>query len=166
MATLTPQPYGIVMPCEGASTSSLHRSASRRQSWQRTSIGSVTGNGRRSSRTCHPHLPAVRRGARRVDDRRVISGIVHMLRTGARWRDCPAEYGPYTTVYNRFNRWSKQGVWEDVFYVLSGTSGGVGTTSVDSTSIKAQRSASGGKGGSVRRQSDDLAAAGRPRFMP
>ena len=62
-----------------------------------------------------PHLPTGRRGARRVDDRRVISGILHMLKTGARWRDCPADYGPYTTICNRFNRWSKQGVWEDVF---------------------------------------------------
>lgn len=113
-----------------------------------------------------PHLPTGRRGARRVDDRRVISGILHMLRTGARWRDCPIEYGPYTTVYNRFNRWSKQGVWEDIFYVLSGSSGVIGTTSADSTSIKAHRSASGGKGGSMHRRSDDRAADGRPRFMP
>ena len=44
-----------------------------------------------------PLLPRGRRGARRVDDHRVISGIVHMLRSGARWRDCPAVYGPYTT---------------------------------------------------------------------
>ena len=58
-----------------------------------------------------PLLPSGRCGARRVDDRRVISGIVHMLRIGARWRDCPPEYGPYTTIYNRFHRWSRQGVW-------------------------------------------------------
>jgi transposase len=45
-----------------------------------------------------PHLPKGRRGAHRVDDRRVISGIIHMLKTGARWRDCPADYGPYTTI--------------------------------------------------------------------
>ena len=45
-----------------------------------------------------PLLPRGRRGAHRVDDRRIISGIVHMLRSGARWRDCPAAYGPYTTV--------------------------------------------------------------------
>lgn len=113
-----------------------------------------------------PHLPTGRRGARRVDDRRVISGILHMLKTGARWRDCPAEYGPYTTIYNRFNRWSKQGVWEDVFYVLSGSSGVIGTTSADSTSVKAHRSAAGGKGGSSSKPSADLAADGRPRFMP
>ena len=59
-----------------------------------------------------PLMPSGRRGAHRVDDRRVISGIMHMLRSGARWRDCPPDYGPYTTVYNRFNRWRKAGVWD------------------------------------------------------
>ncbi len=52
-------------------------------------------------------------------------------------RDCPAQYGPYTTIYNRFNRWSKQGVWEGIFYALSGCYGVTGTTSADSTSVKA-----------------------------
>ncbi len=51
-----------------------------------------------------PLLPNNQPGARRVDDRRVISGILHVLRTGCPWRSCPAEYGPSTTVYNRFNR--------------------------------------------------------------
>jgi transposase len=113
-----------------------------------------------------PYLPRGRRGAHRVDDRRIISGIVHMLRTGARWRDCPVEFGPYTTVYNRFNRWSKQGVWEDVFYALSGSSGVIHTTSVDSTHVKAHRSAAGAKGGTTNMQSVDLAADGRPKFTP
>ncbi|WP_422367395.1 IS5 family transposase [Pelagibius sp.] len=93
-----------------------------------------------------PYLPRGRRGAHRVDDRRVISGIVHMLKVGARWRDCPSEYDPYTTIYNRFNRWSKQGVWEDIFYALTGKSVVVSTTAVDSTHIKAHRSAAGAKG--------------------
>ena len=62
-----------------------------------------------------PLLPRGRRGAHRVDDRRVISGILHMLRSGGRWRDCLAEYGPYTTIYNRFNRWSRQGIWLAMF---------------------------------------------------
>ncbi|HEY0920414.1 IS5 family transposase [Devosia sp.] len=68
-------------------------------------------------------LPRGRRGARRVDDRRVISGIIHMLRTGARSRDCPGAYGPYTTIYNRYHRWSQQGVWFAVFQALTGMSG-------------------------------------------
>ena len=95
-----------------------------------------------------PHLPKGRRGARRVDDRRVISGIVHMLQSGARWRDCPGEYGPYTTVYNRFNRWSRQGVWTGIFKALTGHTGiCTGEASIDSTSVKAHRSAAGAKGG-------------------
>src|SRR3546814_19227874 len=68
-----------------------------------------------SSDLIEPLLPRGRRGAHRVDDRRIISGIVHMLRSGARWRDCPPAYGPYTTVYNRFNRWSRQGLWLEIF---------------------------------------------------
>ena len=113
-----------------------------------------------------PLLPRGRRGAHRVDDRRVISGIMHMLRTGARWRDCPADYGPYTTIYNRFNRWSKQGVWEDIFYALTGSSGLIGgvTASIDSMHIKAHRSAAGAKGGRWRRLSADPEADVPPRF--
>ena len=45
-----------------------------------------------------------------------------MTRSGTRWRDCPPEYGPYTTVYNRFNRWNRQGVWSGIFYALKGSS--------------------------------------------
>ncbi len=113
-----------------------------------------------------PYLPRGRRGAHRVDDWRIISGIVHMLRTGARWRDYPAEFGPYTTIYNRFNRWSKQGVWEDVFYALSGSSGVIHTTSVDSPHVKAHRSAAGAKGGTTSKPSAALAADGQPKFTP
>lgn len=53
----------------------------------------------------NPHLPKNQPGARRVDDRRVISGILHVLKVGCRWCDCPVDYGPSTTVYNRFKRW-------------------------------------------------------------
>ena len=58
-----------------------------------------------------PHLPKNQPGARRVDDRRVISGVLHVLKAGCRWFDCPAAYGPSTTVDNRFNRWSRRGFW-------------------------------------------------------
>jgi len=94
-----------------------------------------------------PLLPRGRKGAHRVDDRRVISGIVHMLRSGARWRDCPPEFGPYTTVYNRFNRWSRQGLWLRMFETLTGHSGIYSSAAIDSTSVKAHRSAAGAKGG-------------------
>lgn len=70
-----------------------------------------------------PFLPRGRKGAQRVDDRRVISGIAHMLRSGARWRDCPAVHGPCTTICNRFNRGSRQGIWHGIFEALTGQSG-------------------------------------------
>jgi transposase len=102
----------------------------------------------------------------RVDDRRVISGIVHRLRCGGGWRDCPEIYGPYTTIYNRFNRWSRQGIWTDIFYALTGSTGIYGSTSVDSTYIKAHRSAAGAKGGRSTTPSAARAAGKRPRFTP
>src|SRR5258708_24972644 len=108
-----------------------------------------------------PLMPRGRRGARRVDDRRIISGIVHMLRSGARWRDCPAVYGPYTTVYNRFNRWSRQGLWLKIFQALTGHSGVHGVAMIDSTHIKAHRSAGGGKGGLISKPSGSRGAARR-----
>jgi len=108
-----------------------------------------------------PLLPKRRRGAHRVDDRRIISGIVHMLRSGGRWRDCPALYGPYTTVYNRFNRWSRQGLWQEIFQALTGHSGIYGVAMIDSTHIKAHRSAGGGKGGPISKRSASRAAAKR-----
>ena len=112
-----------------------------------------------------PHLPKGRSGAHRVDDRRVVSGIVHMLRSGAPWRDCPAEYGPYTTVYNRFNRWSRQGVWSEIFYALTGKSDVV-TGAIDATYIKAHRSAGGAKGGPSTTPSAPPAADGPPKSTP
>ena len=108
-----------------------------------------------------PLLPLGRRGAHRVDDRRVISGVVHMLRSGARWRDCPAAYGPYTTIYNRFNRWSRQGLWFAIFEALTGHSGIYGLAAIDSTHIKAHRSAAGGKGGLSSKRSAPRGEGGR-----
>src|SRR5438552_19180054 len=86
-----------------------------------------------------PLLPRGRRGAHRVDDRRVISGILHMLRSGARWRDCPAEYGPYTTVYKRFNRWSRQGIWLAMFAAVTGQAAVISTAAIDSHQVNATR---------------------------
>jgi len=100
-----------------------------------------------------PLLPRGLTGPARKDDRRVISGIVHMLQCGARWRDCPPEYGPYTTIYNRFNRWSQRGRWQPIFDALVEKSATPQSLSLDSTSVKAHRSASGGKGGSRRKPS-------------
>ena len=112
-----------------------------------------------------PHLPKNQPGARRVDDRRVISGIFHMLKSGGRWCDCPADYGPATTVYNRFNRWSARGFWLKLLDALVDAGAVTRSTAIDSTYIKAQRSAFGGKGGLGRRRSGARAAA-RPSRSP
>lgn len=66
-----------------------------------------------------PLLPNKPRGVPRVDDRRVLNGIFWVLRTGSPWRDLPGRYGPPTTIYNRFNRWAKAGVWVRIFEKLS-----------------------------------------------
>ncbi len=110
-----------------------------------------------------PHLPKNQPGARRVDDRRVISGILHVLKVGCRWCDCPADYGPSTTIYNRFNRWSRRGFWLKLLDALVDAGAVTRSTAIDSTYIKAQRAAFGGKGGARRRRSAARAAAGRPR---
>ena len=99
-----------------------------------------------------PHLPTDVRGIERVDDRRIISGIVHVLKSGCRWSDCPKEYGPAKTVYNRFVRWAKRGVWERLFHAFATPSEAAEVLMIDSTHIKAHRSASGGKGGSKNRR--------------
>ena len=97
------------------------------------------------------HLPTDVRGVERVDDRRVISGIVHVLKSGCRWCDCPPEYGPPTTIYNRFVRWARRGVWENLFRELAGNGRSMDTQMINSTHVKAHRSAAGGKGGSRSR---------------
>ena len=57
-------------------------------------------------RRIEPYFP-LSHGVPRVDDRRIISGIIFVIRNGLRWRDAPAQYGPAKTIYNRFIRWSR-----------------------------------------------------------
>lgn len=113
-----------------------------------------------------PLLPNKPRVVARVDDRRVISGIVVALQSGGRWIDVPAEYGPRKTLYNRFVRWSAQGVWQAVFEALAATGGPPATVLLDSTHIKAHRCAAGGKEGPKPRHSASAAANARPRSTP
>ncbi len=109
-------------------------------------------------RQIEPHLPSDVRGKERVDDRRVISGILHVLKSGCRWCDCPPEYGPPTTIYNRFVRWAERGVWERLFRELAGRGRSTQTQMIDATHVKAHRSASGAKRGSTSRLLDARAA--------
>ena len=113
-----------------------------------------------------PHLPKDTRGKPRVDDRRVISGIVHVLKSGARWVDAPAVYGPRKTLYNRYVRWAVKGVWVRLFQSLAQAGGPPAQVLIDSSAVKAHRSASGGKGGSKTKRLVARAEAGRPRSTP
>jgi mannitol 2-dehydrogenase len=94
-----------------------------------------------------PLLPTDVRGKKRVDDRRVLSGIVHALRCGGRWADCADVYGPKKTLYNRFVRWSERGIWEGIFSALAGAADAPDRLFIDSSCIKVHRCAGGGKGG-------------------
>jgi transposase len=97
-------------------------------------------------RLISPLLPDKPRGVARVDDRRVINGIFYVLRTGSPWRDLPERYGPYTTVYNRYNRWAKAGVWLKIFETLAARSP-QSMQLIDSSIIRAHQHAAGAKKG-------------------
>jgi transposase len=88
-----------------------------------------------------------------------------VLRTGMPWRDLPERYGPYTTAYNRFNRWSRRGIWKQIFDQVAVRSR-VGLYFIDSTVVKAHRCASGGKGGRKIKQSASAAVGERRKSMP
>ncbi len=107
-----------------------------------------------------PLMPSSRKSGR-ADDRRVMNAIFYVLRTGMPWRDLPERYGPYTTAYNRFNRWSRRGIWKRIFDALASKSHD-SLYLIDSTIVKAHRAASGGKGGREIRRSA-LAVAAGPR---
>lgn len=77
----------------------------------------------------------------------MISGILHVLKVGCRWCDCPAGYGPSTTIYNRFNRRSNRGFWLKLLDALVGAGAALGAN-----------------GGAQRKRSAARAAVGRPRF--
>jgi transposase len=96
-----------------------------------------------------PLIPMNRRGVKPSNNYRIISGIVHVLRCGCRWRDCPEVFGPPTTIYNRFNRWSQAGIWQSLWDRLIQFDAAK-VQSIDSTSSKADRCAAGGDGGEAR----------------
>ncbi len=88
-----------------------------------------------------PHFPRLR-GKERVDDRRVLSGIIHVIRNGLRWCDAPSVYGPHKTLYNRHVRWTGNGVFERIFTALAEQVGPLERI-IDSTPLKAHRTAAG-----------------------
>ena len=91
-------------------------------------------------RRIEPFFPLAR-GLARVDDRRVLSGIIYVIRNGLMWRDAPAAYGPHKTLYNRFVRWSRMGVFNRLFAGLAAEGGKPDQLMVDATHLKAHRTA-------------------------
>jgi transposase len=103
-----------------------------------------------------PRFPRSR-GIPRVDDRRVLSGIIDVIRNGLQWRDAPATYGPHKTLYNRFVRVSRMGVFSRIFAALAGEAGEPDRLIIDSTHLKAHRTAA-----SLRKRGRVIAASAAP----
>ncbi|TXG82636.1 MAG: IS5 family transposase [Sphingomonadales bacterium] len=91
-------------------------------------------------RRISPFFP-LSHGIPRVDDRRIVSGIIFAIRNGLRWRDAPPAYGPHKTIYNRFIRWSRLGVFNRIFAELAAKAGEPDTIMIDATHLKAHRTA-------------------------
>lgn len=87
-----------------------------------------------------PYFP-LSHGVARVDDRRVLSGIIFVIRNGLRWRDAPSNYGPHKTIYNRFLRWSRLGVFNKILAELAAMAGKPDQVMIDATHLKAHRTA-------------------------
>lgn len=91
-------------------------------------------------RRIEPYFP-LSHGIPRVDDRRIVSGIIFVIRNGLRWRDAPAAYGSHKTIYNRFIRWSRLGVFNRIFAELAAKGGKPDQLMIDATHLKAHRTA-------------------------
>ena len=87
-----------------------------------------------------PYFP-LSHGKPRVDDQRVISGIIYVIRNGLMWRDAPVSYGPYKTIYNRFIRWSRMGVFAHILIELTKQADDTEEIMIDATHLKAHRTA-------------------------
>src|SRR4051794_35754168 len=118
-----------------------------------------------------PLLPPHKPGRPRQDDRRIVDGILWKLATGAPWRDLPDRYGPWQTVYTRFWRWTRAGVWDNLFAAIQQQADATGQIDwaihfVDGTVIRAHQHAAGAKGGIQKQRRSDAARAGSaPRSM-
>ncbi len=105
----------------------------------------------------NPHFPRSH-GKPRVDDRRVVSGNLYVIRNGLQWKDAPKDYGPHKTLYNRFVRWGRRGIFEKIFAGLAGESAVPERITIDSTHLKAHRTAT-----SLRKKRGLRAKSGGPR---
>ena len=113
-----------------------------------------------------PLLPNKPRGVPRVDDRRVLNGILWRFRTGSPWAEVPERYGPSTTCYNRFVRWRKAGVWDRLLAAVSAAFEGE-IVMIDSTCVRVHQHGATGKKGDPKIVAWDVPeAASRARSMP
>ena len=95
-------------------------------------------------RVIEPLMPMDRRGPKPQNNRQIINGMFYILRTGSPWRDLPERYGPYTTVYNRFNRWRKAGIWDRLMDAIVKAHDG-DVQMIDSSIVRVHQHASGVK---------------------
>jgi transposase len=115
-----------------------------------------------------PLLPPRKPGRPRQDDRRILDGILWKLATGAPWRDLPERYGPWQTVYTRFWRWTRAGVWDQLFAAVQQQADAQGEIDwaihfVDGTVIRAHQHAAGAKGGTQKPRRSGAARAASAR---
>lgn len=87
-----------------------------------------------------PYFP-LSHGVSRVDDRKVLSGIIYVIKNGLQWKDTPREYGAHKTLYNRFIRWNRMGIFNKIFMELSRKNGPVEQLMIDATHLKAHPTA-------------------------
>jgi transposase len=99
------------------------------------------------------------------DGRLFLEGVFWIARTGAQWRDLPAEFGKWNSVYRRFRDWALAGVFERIFSALSDEPD-MAVAMIDGTIVKVHRHGQGSKGGLEVRPSASRRAAGQPRFSP
>lgn len=86
-------------------------------------------------------------GVTAADNRLFINAVYWIAKTGAPWRDLPPRFGPWNSVFQRFNRWSKKGVWQKVASALADDPD-LEWLMIDSTVVRAHQHAAGKKGGS------------------
>ncbi len=98
-------------------------------------------------------------------DRNFVNAVVYMAKTGVQWRDMPERFGTWKTIYNRFHRWAKRGVWRDIFRASAVTDEDVASI-LDASIVRAHQDAAGGRGGPKKMKLAILEAVSRRRFTP
>ena len=108
-----------------------------------------------------PHLPGRDGdpGKSGEDNRQFVNAVLWIAKTGAPWRDLPKRFGNWNSVFQRYNRWCKRGVWQQVLEVL-GCDPDLEDLLLDSTIVRTHQHAAGAKGGLTTKPSDVPAAVG------